>query len=508
VPVVYSVGILAVVTLTIAQPWKDPKTGIFKLRRRVPKRYVPVAGDRLIKHSLHTHDPAEARRKWPLALEWWDQQVAAWECQLSVVDLDEAGAEALIEKWREWVLFSPDANRGEFGRNLIPADGAPAYPPQDLLDRHVDKALRMAGIAITDSARIILEREMVKAILAEAVWQDQRGSGLVEVVRMKGIRPLPHQPESDMLTVDRLLDDWKAVATVKPRTIAETVYAVDALVAAVAHRDARRVTRDDVRRWRDSMKAAGAVNNTWNNRLSMVGRVFALAVDAGKLSTNPADTTLRLTKSRVASWEPYSDEDAAKILVAARKEERASRRWAHWVMAFSGMRIAEVLQLTAGDVRRDRDTGIWFIAVNDDEPGKSVKNGQRRHVPIHNALAAEGFLDFARTVTGNAPLFPDKRADTNGSRGGRGWQVVGRWVRDTVGITDSRKAPDHSWRHRMEDELRAAECPEDVRDAILGHARKTVGMSYGIRGESLRRLHGFIEKVHNPMAEPVAAVIE
>jgi hypothetical protein len=46
----------------------------------------------------------------------------------------------------------------------------------------------------------------------------------------------------------------------------------------------------------------------------------------------------------------------------------------------------------------------------------------------------------------------------------------------------------------MEGELRAVETPEDFRDAILGHARKTVGRNYGARGESPRRLHTAISK--------------
>lgn len=115
-------------TLTVAAPWKDPKTGTYKLRRRVPKRYVSVAGDRLIKHSLKTRDPVEARRRWPLALAWWDEQVAEWERQLSVVELDEAGADALIEQWRKWTTYSPEVDRSEFRFPVLP----PPMQPQTL----------------------------------------------------------------------------------------------------------------------------------------------------------------------------------------------------------------------------------------------------------------------------------------------------------------------------------------------------------------------------------------
>ena len=67
-----------------------------------------------------------------------------------------------------------------------------------------------------------------------------------------------------------------------------------------------------------------------------------------------------------------------------------------------------------------------------------------------------------------------------------------------MGITDAAKAPNHAWRHRMEDELRSVEVPEDVRDAILGHARKTTGRHYGVRGEALKRLHRELARLPVP----------
>jgi hypothetical protein len=46
--------------------------------------------------------------------------------------------------------------------------------------------------------------------------------------------------------------------------------------------------------------------------------------------------------------------------------------------------------------------------------------------------------------------------------------------------------------------MRALEAPEDVRDAILGHMRKTMGRNYGIRGEALSRLKRYLDKVPVP----------
>jgi integrase len=192
----------------------------------------------------------------------------------------------------------------------------------------------------------------------------------------------------------------------------------------------------------------------------------------GSLKVDPTEG-LRLKKSRQTSPLPYTDAEATRILLAARMETKPSLRWAHWIMAFTGMRAGEVLQLLGRDVRQEGD--IWCFDINEADPTKSVKTGQRRHVPIHEALIREGFVDYAQTIHPDAPMFPGKGLDRFGNRGGRAWNVIGNWARTRAGITDPKKAPDHSWRHRVEDELRAQEVPEDVRDAITGHARTATG---------------------------------
>jgi hypothetical protein len=50
----------------------------------------------------------------------------------------------------------------------------------------------------------------------------------------------------------------------------------------------------------------------------------------------------------------------------------------------------------------------------------------------------------------------------------------------------------------VEDELRAAGVEESIRDAITGHARKTTGRQYGVRGESLARLAEAVGRIPVP----------
>ena len=469
-----------------------------------------------MKLSTGTKDDRECRRLWPEVVRRYQDMEAEWERLLTAESLTAARASQLAAGWVAWIVAGHSLDMGGETSDVFEPMSLPeARTPEriarmwDRVEAHADEALKLAAVAIQEDTRKHLLDAMLPAAAGAYLQADLTGLGATGAHR--ALNPLraaqdglplvpaaapPHDPS---LSLKALLDAWRAMTAVKPRTITETEYVVDMLAEFVGHTDARRVTREDFRRWREASKATpeGITNTTWNNRLSLVRQVFAFAVKDGRLDLNPADNALRLDKSRVTTRLPYSDEDAVRILTAARAETSPARRWAHWVMAFSGMRVGEVLQLTAGDLRREG--AVWFLAVHEDDEGKSVKTGQRRNVPLHPALIKEGFLAYAQTVTGDAPLFPDKGLDKHGNRGGRGWNHVGKWVRDVAGVVDPRKAPNHSWRHRAEDELRAAEVIQDARDAILGHARRTTGRSYGVRGEALARLLRELSKLPVPV---------
>jgi hypothetical protein len=67
-----------------------------------------------------------------------------------------------------------------------------------------------------------------------------------------------------------------------------------------------------------------------------------------------------------------------------------------------------------------------------------------------------------------------------------------RFLND-CGITVPRKVV-HSLRHRAQDRLRAAGCPEDVRWALLGHEERTVAAGYG-EGFPVPQLKKWIDRI-------------
>ncbi len=504
----------------MASPWRDPRTGIYYLRQRVPARYRAVAGGAEIrKITTGERDPAKVKKRWPEVLDQWAAMLAEWEGQLSAEALTPERAKEIAAGWAVWLASGGTLDMGGEDDEVFAQSFSAQAAPDSIaragarVEAHMAEALALAGgITVTPATLPLLRQEMALAAAHAYLQGPMSGLRIVNPKRpvtthFDAFRtmlpevdqaPIMPAPEAPRLTFAAMFGAWKAATTTKARTIEETRFIVNMLKTFLGHDDAARVARDDMLRWRDATKDDGLTNNTWNNRLSMLRQVFQHAATAGLIPSNPADNALRLKKNKTAPRAPYSDDDARRILSAARKETSPSLRWAHWIMAFTGMRVGEVLQLHGADVQQDPRSGVWFIDVNERSEDKSVKNAMPRHVPIHPALMAEGFLDHARTVTGALPLFPDKGLDAFGKRGGRGWNVVGQWVRKVVGITDPLKAPNHSWRHRMEDELRAAEVVESDRDAIVGHARKTTGRVYGERGEALARLHRGLSKVPVP----------
>ena len=62
--------------LSMSRPWKHPKTGIFWLRKRVPKDLVSIVGKAEVSRSLETRDPAEAKTRHLQALAELEAQWA------------------------------------------------------------------------------------------------------------------------------------------------------------------------------------------------------------------------------------------------------------------------------------------------------------------------------------------------------------------------------------------------------------------------------------------------
>ncbi len=202
---------------------------------------------------------------------------------------------------------------------------------------------------------------------------------------------------------------------------------------------------------------------------------------------------------------PYSDEQLRAIfsspLYTGYKSEssrsqpgtllkRDGKFWVPLIALYSGMRTGEIVQLLASDLKQE--AGIWYFDVSKGE-GKTLKTASsQRRVPIHNILLDIGVLDLISKVQGKGRIFPEIEKGSDGYYSHHFSKWWGRYSAQ-AGFK-SPKTAFHSFRHNFTDALRAAELPEYVSKALVGHADKDVHSQYG-KGPKLTQLKEAMDKV-------------
>ncbi|CAN7212505.1 DUF6538 domain-containing protein [Variovorax paradoxus] len=147
--------------------------------------------------------------------------------------------------------------------------------------------------------------------------------------------------------------------------------------------------------------------------------------------------------------------------------------WMPLLMYYTGARREELAQLAARDVRISSE-GIPCLSIlampDDDDSDRGVKTeGSRRMIPLHPDLVQRGFLDYAQGVPVGGQLFPKLKPSPAGFYGANFGKRWAAYLRDVVGL-DTSVSPSHGFRHTFKTLCREVGIPEDVHDAITGHA--------------------------------------
>jgi integrase len=256
------------------------------------------------------------------------------------------------------------------------------------------------------------------------------------------------------------------------------------------HNDAQRIAKKDLLGWRDLLMQTLSAKTVSDMYLSTVRSLLFWAVQNDRLSENVADGVRQPKGRKVVSREPgYTDDEAEKVLKASRAyqpkpdvngrlREGTSminvKQWVPLLCAFTGARVAEVVQLRKEDVRKE--SGYWVVRITPD--AGTVKTRTYRDVPLHQQVIAEGFIKFVE-ASAPGPLFHNS-TDPAGYR--QASQIAANrlasWLRQT-GLTPEGLQPNHAWRHRLKTICNEAAISDRVVDAIQGHAGRTAGDRYG-----------------------------
>lgn len=304
-----------------------------------------------------------------------------------------------------------------------------------------------------------------------------------------------------------LVEAWWREASAagrKPSTRESYTNSMAALVAFLGHDDPRRVTPEDVVRFKDHRLACVnprtgrpiSAKTVKDSDLAGLKTVFGWAVANRLMPSNPAaGLTIRVGKAPRLRSKGFTEGEALAILSAAlhhqpgaeRPWTAAAKRWVPFLSAYTGARVGELGQLRKQDLRRE---GVhWAIRITP-EAG-TVKTNEARDVVLHPHLVEQGFPAFVEAAPpGHLFLRPARDGDVLGPLQGLKNRLA-EFARAVV--PDPNVAPNHGWRHRFKTVGREAGIDGRVLDAIQGQAPRTVAESYG--DVSLKTIAAAVERL-------------
>lgn len=535
--------------LRMARPTTRVGSSIVQFRQRVPADLrgktealilvVPV-GDgeatvrlsvrsETIQFSLGTRDPAEARarhkiaashvegvwaalRSGPEPLSFKQIRALVRDRYVELVDAFDAepGNAADWETFAKAILAPDvaDSSRQPVGSGLrisLPGEPRPRRWSQLVA---ADRLLAKRRIVTDYDSRVRLGAEIDKALadgahrlqqVAEGDYSPDRALERFPALEIPSAPTLPRKEGG--ASFDDLLTGWwreAEAAGLALRTFVNYRSAFRALKAFLGHDDAPQVEREDIIRFKDHRLSEVSARTVKDNDLAALKSVFGWALSNGRIAANPATgVTVRRVRSKRLRSPGYSEGEAVAILAAAlnlRAGQESlkmfmAKRWAPWLMAYTGARVGEVAQLRKQDLISKGDH--WAIVVTP-EAG-TVKGGQFREVPLHPHLVELGFVSFVQ-ASNAGHLFVEPNAETGEVLGPLKGVTnrLAKFAREHV--SDKRILPNHAWRHRFETLGREHGMREDLQNKITGHSGSTVaareyGDAAGLYGQICKLPH-------------------
>jgi integrase len=354
-----------------------------------------------------------------------------------------------------------------------------------------------------------------------------------------GLRPLPGDaaPEpvkvhtlaslSDQFYAAKVTHDWV------PKTAVDVKRVLELAKAVIGPKEIKSVSIEDVRAVRDALAKlppnftkltankgvtileAIAANSsgttlslkTQDKYLTMFKQLLIWAANEGYIDKAPGANVkvAGVGKTNPAEQRnPYSREELKAIFTSpiftghqpgrwhlpGTTIDRDGKFWVPLIALYSGMRLGEIVQLLASDLKEEQ--GILFFDVTKGEDKKLKTASSKRRVPIHPILIQLGLLKVKEAAKAHARMFPEIQCGKDGYYSHNFSKWWGRYSKQ-IGFKASKTAF-HSFRHNFTDALRAAEIPEYASKSLVGHVDKSVHAQYG-SGAPLAVLKSSVDKV-------------
>jgi len=447
--------------MSMPRPQLRSGSRTYRLRRRVPADLV--VGRREVTLSLKTKDPVEAKRlmaeelvkletRWA-TLRKGPQTLSEREAHEIAAAAHDAWLTRHADEPSVQTFWPVDVGARVFTRPPLDASKSAVGMVCDVPDlgqlmgleqwcyEGADRALQDRGLLVDEDGRRKLARAVGAAVQRASLTLQRMARGEITdgyalpsapaPIRASAAQPAappaptpqkeaaPVRGKAARVTLTGLVAGWWAEAekTGKSASTRESyTNTMRGFVAFLKHDDATRVTAEDVIAYKDhrlgSVGRGGkpiSPQTVKNSDLAGLKSVFGWAVVNRQLSANPATgiSVMKVAKTETRDkW--YSLDEATRILRAASRHEQgeefpetfAARRWVPWLMAFTGARVGELVQLRKQDLRRvevdGHPGGTWVLTITP-EAG-TVKTKKVRQVPLHPQLVDLGFPAFVESV--------------------------------------------------------------------------------------------------------------
>lgn len=267
---------------------------------------------------------------------------------------------------------------------------------------------------------------------------------------------------------------------------------VDSFLKAFGDADILTLTPKDVQKWINSCRDKGQKASTIQRRINALRAIVSRYYRDHEIDrTNPFSKPNIKDGNTTSSDRLPFNRDHLKLM--DRYFEKAPRltydiRQLFILLKLTGARPLEIGGLASKDVILDHEVPHIWIRNN---PHRRIKTkGSERRIPlVGDALEAARAQKIASP---NGSLFPRACHETNSLS-----QRLNKLIR-RAGVPKSPRLVVYSFRHTMEEALRASGAPTHTQQRIMGHTDQTMTGRYGAPAGVLRELQASID-VATPM---------
>jgi len=478
----------------------NPRTKIYEYRRRVPDDLRHLVGKREEKKSFGTRDRNVANLRY--AIHHAEVEARWAGLRRGTIMLDRKQCEALAGEVYERILKE---DGGKKFASLIPppfmelwnmevVDGDLPTPKHRALGPYseeleaihgerVDALLLERGLDVDGFSRQRLLQAVQRAAKqAKRVVVRQIGEGDYAADPQASRFPKFNENGSAGLPLRDLVRLW--VAARKPARDTANAWSnnIEKFIAFSKIEDAHEIEPRHVSGWRNALRAQGigAVRIRDGYIASLKAVLSHGVAECGLAGNAAAGIKVTEEKKQRNREKDLNNEEIFTILTASLKayegedlklseDTRAARRWAPWLCAYSGARIAEITALEYEHIIEEE--GFHGISI------LRSKSGLARKVPLHPHVIEQGFLQFVAS-RGPGPLFLRRSNGRSESGPKSRSEKLANWVR-RVGVKDKAVSPNHGWRHRFRTEARLIFMREEFINYIMGHSPGHEGQRYG-----------------------------